>query len=270
MHIPRRAPGAPIVLAQVTDLHLGEQENGELVGMNTDHSLGHVLALVAAELPELDLLLVTGDITDNGNVAGYSRAMARLGALGVPQVWLPGNHDDWAHMEQAVDGGGHLSRCIDLGAWQVLMLDSTVYGEVGGAFAQSELDFLEQRLAAAAGRHTLVALHHHPVPIGCDWLDQQQVANADAFWAVVDRHPGVAAVIWGHVHQVFESVRGGVRLMSAPSTCIQFAPNSPGFRLDAAAPGYRWFRLHDDGRLETGISRVQGVEFHVDFSSQGY
>ena len=36
------------------------------------------------------------------------------------------------------------------------------------------------------------------------------------------------------------------------------------------APGYRWLRLHDDGRLETGISRVTGFEFEVDLSGEGY
>ncbi len=270
MYIPRRAPGAPITLAQVTDLHLSAAENGELVGMNTDHSLEHVLARVSADLPALDLLLVTGDITDNGNVPGYRRAMDKLAALGVPQVWLPGNHDDWANMAQSVNGGGHLARSVDMEQWWVVMLNSTTPGEVGGHLSRDQLDLLDLKLLEAGERHCIVALHHHPVAIGCDWLDEQQVDNADAFWAVIERHPQVRAVIWGHVHQAFESERKGVRLLASPSTCIQFAPNSPGFKLDSCAPGYRWLKLHDDGRIETGISRVEGVEFNVDFSSQGY
>ncbi|MCF3997132.1 phosphodiesterase, partial [Pseudomonas aeruginosa] len=48
------------------------------------------------------------------------------------------------------------------------------------------------------------------------------------------------------------------------------APGSSDFTLDRLAPGYRWLRLHDDGRLETGISRVDDVVFEVDYDTAGY
>ncbi|MGV8161463.1 3',5'-cyclic-AMP phosphodiesterase, partial [Pseudomonas aeruginosa] len=51
---------------------------------------------------------------------------------------------------------------------------------------------------------------------------------------------------------------------------VQFAPGSSDFTLDRLAPGYRWLRLHDDGRLETGISRVDDVVFEVDYDTAGY
>jgi Icc protein len=58
--------------------------------------------------------------------------------------------------------------------------------------------------------------------------------------------------------------------MASPSTCIQFAPNSEDFKLDERAPGYRWLRLHDDGRIETGVSRIDASLFPVDLSGAGY
>jgi Icc protein len=42
------------------------------------------------------------------------------------------------------------------------------------------------------------------------------------------------------------------------------------FKVDTTAPGYRWLRLHDDGRLETAVSRVVGLEFEVDYGGTGY
>ncbi len=65
-------------------------------------------------------------------------------------------------------------------------------------------------------------------------------------------------------------MRNGVRLLASPSTCIQFAPGSVDFKVDTTAPGYRWLRLHDDGRLETAVSRVVGLEFEVDYGGTGY
>ena len=64
--------------------------------------------------------------------------------------------------------------------------------------------------------------------------------------------------------------RGDLRLLASPSTCVQFAPGSEEFQVDRSAPGYRWLRLHADGRLDTGVSRVTGIHFEVDYSVKGY
>ena len=65
-------------------------------------------------------------------------------------------------------------------------------------------------------------------------------------------------------------MRNDVRLLSTPSTCIQFEPQSEDFSIDTLAPGYRWLTLNPDGSLDTGISRVEGIEFEIDMSVKGY
>jgi Icc protein len=72
------------------------------------------------------------------------------------------------------------------------------------------------------------------------------------------------------VHAYLAAERGGLRLLGSPSSCIQFAPDSEGFRLDEQAPGLRWLELHADGRLETRVERVTGVEFSFERNSAGY
>jgi Icc protein len=158
------------------------------------------------------------------------------------------------------------------GSWQVVLLDSQIPGEVGGELGAAELALLEQLLAEGEqlGLYSLVCLHHQPVPIGCAWLDQQKVADAEALFAVLDRHSGVRGLLWGHVHQHFERQHGRVQLLCSPSTCVQFKPGQADFAVDDLAPGYRWLRLYPDGRLESGVSRVQGVHFTVDHEAGGY
>ena len=94
--------------------------------------------------------------------------------------------------------------------------------------------------------------------------------NPDALFAVLDGFPQVRALLWGHIHQEFDQLRNGVRLLASPSTCVQFAPGSEEFQVDQEAPGYRWLRLYADGRLETAVSRVVGIRFEVDYSIKGY
>ncbi|WP_240500248.1 hypothetical protein [Halioglobus japonicus] len=112
-------------------------------------------------------------------------------------------------------------------------------------------------------------MHHQPVAVGSAWIDEQMVADADAFWALTERFAGVRAVLWGHVHQQIDRQRGSVELMASPSTCVQFAPGSDNFKADAQAPGYRWLDLHPDGRIESAVSRLT-TSLYVDLESGGY
>ncbi len=259
-------------VVQLTDTHLCHCSGGTLLGMDTDHSLQAVIDLVKKERPVLDLLLGTGDLADGGAGPAYERLQQYFDQLTSDNYWLPGNHDSRAKMEAAASSDMRLCREIRAGCWQILLLDSQVHGQVGGGLGAAELEFLERALQIALqqGLHTLVCLHHQPVVIGCDWLDQQMVSDADAFFAVLDRYPGVRAVLWGHVHQEIDRLRRGVRLLASPSTCVQFAAGSAKFKADDQPPGYRWLDLHSDGRIETAVSRVRDVHFVVELDSGGY
>lgn len=264
--------GHPARLLQITDTHLGERPGTPLLGVDTDRSLRAVLEQSLAAHTGLDALLATGDLADHGSLPAYRRLREYLDPTGVPHFWLPGNHDDRALMASVDPAGELMVNDLRLGRWQVILLDSQVPGEIGGQLGEAQLDLL--RRALEAGRrddlHALICLHHHPVPIGCDWLDQQQVSDADALFALLAEFPLARALLWGHVHQPLDRDYRGLRLLATPSTCVQFAPGSPNFQADTLPPGYRWLHLYDDGRLETAVERVHGVHFSVDLQQKGY
>ncbi|TGD73172.1 3',5'-cyclic-AMP phosphodiesterase [Mangrovimicrobium sediminis] len=264
--------GDSVHLVQITDTHLCEAPGGTLLGMDTDRSLRLVVEQVLRERPHIDLVLATGDLSDRGSRSAYQRLVDYLGRLSAPSFWLPGNHDNRAEMAAVLAGTGELCEVVLAGRWQIVMLDSQIPGEVGGALGEAELQRLQAALAdgEAQGLYTLVCLHHQPVPVGSQWLDEQMVADDMAFWELVEAHPGVRGVLWGHVHQQIDRRRGPVALMASPSTCVQFAPGSAGFKADDQPPGYRWLELRADGSIETAVSRVTDAEFFVELDSGGY
>ena len=259
-----------IRIVQLSDCHLFKNPDGKLLGLNTEHSLNEVMDLIETEQPAMELILATGDLSQDGTSESYARFHQHMARYSCPVYWLPGNHDltDIMSNHQVAE---RMSPCvIDRNGWHIIMLDSTIRGKVPGNFTDAELEFLDQSLQASQDRHVMIALHHQPVPVGSAWLDQQIVGNASSFFKVVDRYTNIKAIIWGHVHQVFETQRKGVKLMSVPSTCVQFKPLSKDFAVDSESPGYRWLDLFADGRIVTGVSRVTGVEFVVDYSVKGY
>ena len=179
--------GDPVQVVQITDTHLKKTPGGKLVGMDTDHSLSHVISLVKAERGPVDLVLGTGDISDHGSEEAYQRAQAFFAELGAPAAWLVGNHDCADTMARVLGNDGALHRAIDSDRWLIVMLNSRIPGEVGGELGTGELDWLEHCLDVAAerGQYVLVCLHHQPVAMGSDWIDQQMVADHDKLFAAL-------------------------------------------------------------------------------------
>ncbi|WP_223506430.1 3',5'-cyclic-AMP phosphodiesterase [Pseudomonas sp. GL-RE-29] len=260
----------PALLVQISDSHLFAEADGTLLGMNTRDSLQKVIELVRAQQPQIDLILATGDISQDGTLESYQQFREQTGQLDAPARWIPGNHDEPRIMAEAAVQSALLEPVVDIGNWRVTLLDSAVPGSVPGFLQDEQLQLLAQALSEAPERHHLVCFHHHPVSIGCEWMEPIGLRNPEAFFEVLDRFPQARALLWGHVHQEIDQMRNGVRLIASPSTCIQFEPGSEDFKVGEQAPGYRWLRLLPDGRLETGVERVIGFEFQVDYGSNGY
>jgi 3',5'-cyclic-AMP phosphodiesterase len=261
----------PLQLLQFTDTHLFADAAGALLGVNTEQSLQAVLNLARQRHWPPDLVLTTGDLVHDGSVQAYARFLRHFSDLGVPVYCLPGNHDDApilrARLQQpSVRTLDHVVQ----DHWQFCLLDTSVPGSEGGHLAEAELQRLDAQLTAHPDHHALVCLHHQPVPMGSRWLDTMAVDNADALFAVLDRHPQVRGLLWGHVHQDFHQQRQGVQLIASPSTCIQFAPVSTEFAIDDTPPGYRWLRLHADGRIDTGVERIADIPAGLERASHGY
>lgn len=260
----------PAFLVQLSDSHLFGEVHGTLLGMNTRDSLQKVIELVRVQQSQIDLLLATGDLSQDGTLASYQQFRELTRQLDAPARWIPGNHDEPQIMAEAAVQSALLDSVVDIGNWRVTLLDSAVPGSVPGYLQDEQLQLLARSLSEAPERHHLVCLHHHPVSIGCAWMEPIGLRNPEAFFEVLDRFPQVRAVLWGHVHQEIDQLRNNVRLIASPSTCIQFEPGSEDFKVGEQAPGYRWLRLLPDGRLETGVERVTGFDFQVDYGSDGY
>ena len=248
-----------------------------MLGVDTDASLLGVLEHAAASGRQPDIVLATGDIAQQARESTYKRFVDYVGHYfpGVPLRWLAGNHDAIMPMTRIGRRRGP-SLSAHCGAWHFALLDSHLEGHVPGRFSDAELAALDAELASAPGRFSLIGFHHHPLPVGSQWIDTQLIDNADALFAIVDAHPRVRGLIFGHVHQqvdgLWRSAAGiDVRVLGTPSTCFQFLPNSDDYALDEdAAPGYRWLELRADGHIGTHVARVAHLRVELDLAAGGY
>jgi len=260
---------AVLRIAQITDTHLYADPAGRLLGLNTRDCLQQVVAIARQRAPQL--VVVSGDLAHDGSASAYRQLRRSLGDLQVPVYCLPGNHDDTGTLHECLnDDGFHTTSAVIINGWQLVFLDSTVNGSDSGHLSRQELQRLETTLTRAADTPTLVWLHHQPVNMGSQWLDTMAIDNSPDFLAVIDRHPQVRGIIWGHVHQCFEQPYKHTRLLAAPSTCIQFKPASDTFAIEHTPPGYRWLDLFGDGEFVTGVEHLAKIPGKIDLGASGY
>jgi Icc protein len=244
-------------LLQLTDQHLFGDAARQLRGVATLPALRATIAAAREDIAACSAILATGDLVQD-DPGGYVHFQREFAHLGKPVLCIPGNHDDLPAMRAALTQPPfQMGGVFDVGNWRVVLLDSTIAGETGGALSKPELQALENALQAAPNRHALICLHHHAVPMRSRWLDTVGLANSDEFFAVVRRHPGVRAIAFGHVHQALDEERDGVKIIATPSTCAQFLPGSDEFAIDNQPPGYRRLRLFEDGNLNSEVVWVK-------------
>ncbi len=262
---------APFRLLQFTDPHLFADPEQGMFGQRTRQTFDAVLALAKARHWPPDAIVLSGDLVHDEQPEGYRLLRERLDALAVPYYCIPGNHDRLDLLVGHLDAAAASAlRLVTAGAWDVLLLDSTVPGTAGGHLDGRVLAGLAAHAAAGRQRPTLVFLHHHLAPIGSQWLDTMRVDNGATALAELARHPDLRAVVCGHVHQAAEQQQQGLRLLTTPSTCVQFLPGSREFALDPRTPGYRWLDLHPNGYLATGVERTHAYPEPLSTAGGGY
>lgn len=248
---------SPLIVAQITDTHLFATDEQQMLGLTTHDCLQAVVAHLRQLQPQPDILLLTGDLSQDETKESYQRLQEIISPLQIPTYWIPGNHDDLALMQQLLNQPPIFAdKSFTAGGWHFLLLSSWVPGKVYGKLSQASLEWLEQELQSIGDKPTLISLHHPPCAIASAWMDEIKLQNPNDFYAIIDRYPQVKLVLFGHIHQAFEQQRRGVSYLGSPSTCVQFKPKSVEFAIDSTQPGFRLLTLDGDRTFETKIERV--------------
>ena len=230
--------GKPLKILQFSDCHLSRDPAMRYRNVDADAALEALVPVMAAWRP--DLVLATGDLSEDGSALSYQRLSRHVGHIGAPVYALPGNHDDAPMMRKYFHRGpwnGPLS--VFAGSWQLVLLDSTSPGRIDGVIAPEAIRCLRQELKQRAGLPLLLALHHQPVPVGSPWIDRYMLEAPEILLDLIAGNGRVRAVIWGHVHQAFDARLGNATLLACPSTAANSLAGATSFRHDPAGGTFR-------------------------------
>ncbi|NOS73199.1 MAG: 3',5'-cyclic-AMP phosphodiesterase [Methyloglobulus sp.] len=258
-------------ILQITDPHILSTSEATLLGVNTAYYFNAVIEYAFSSGRHFDICLITGDLAQDPCTASYEHILDRLQPHNIPCLCLPGNHDDFEIMQTVLcTERVNCRKKIALGNWQIINLNSQIPRSADGYLSVEELAFLERSLRDSPDFYTLIAVHHHCLPSGSHWMDTMMIKNAEDLFDLIKRHPNVKAIINGHIHQATDIQIDGLRILSTPSTCFQFKPQSEHFSLDDKSPGYRWINLSVDGSISTDIVRIPERLTGLQIDTEGY
>ena len=111
-----------MLIAQISDLHIRDHMGlfGGLV--DTSETLRKAVQLLNSLEPQPDVILATGDLTDDGTKEQYSQLLEIISSLNAPLLPLPGNHDDHSEFLNAFS-----SKLPDAVSYTHLTLPTTPY-----------------------------------------------------------------------------------------------------------------------------------------------
>jgi 3',5'-cyclic AMP phosphodiesterase CpdA len=222
-------------LVVLSDLHIVPEGETSL-GLDTTARLVAGIEAINSRHADADLVVIAGDLADNGDAASYGRLARALAALKPPVAITIGNHDDRAAYldrfgaDQAAETG-FVDLVRDVKGYRIILLDSAIeHGRHDGRLEPSQLTWLSDRLDEAADRPVIVILHHHANPLSTA-VDQIILQNGPDLVAVLRRHPDVRQVIAGHVHYTSTAIWHGL-----PFTTLAGSHYSVTIPLDGSEP----------------------------------
>ncbi|MEM6441032.1 MAG: metallophosphoesterase [Pseudomonadota bacterium] len=257
------------VFIHLTDLHIGdpalgvpapgEGEIGEARPLtDTSARLSMALDRIAAMEVAPSFVVVTGDLSNRGEVVSYQALKGLMARNALPTVYTLGNHDDPAHAAE-----GLLGRAGEGGPWNsdqvidgvhVIALDTSVPGRVGGALTEAGAAFLAEALDRSPDLPKLLMLHHPPVlDDGAPEFEGLKPEDSRKLGEMI-RGRGVRAILCGHIHQSRVWIWQGVPVVVTTGLHNAIDPLSPAGtqRVDSGA-AFAVCTLDDQG---FGVSYV--------------
>lgn len=221
-------------IAQITDAHIlekGKHWFSEPATATADR-LGRAVDFLNRLQPALDVVLFTGDLSEDGCDASYEHLLELLQPLKIPLFVIPGNHDRREALRSAFQKAdylpkrGYLHYVIDLYPVRLIGLDTVIEGEGGGRLCPQRLHWLEETLRQDSKKPTFLFMHHPPglIRTGTKLFDRA-LCDVPLDWGQwLQLHPQILGIFSGHYHSLcvshFAEKTCWIAPSLSPSQCI--------------------------------------------------
>jgi 3',5'-cyclic AMP phosphodiesterase CpdA len=260
-----------MLIAQITDMHVKKQGEMLAPGLDSHAALAAAIERIGELDPLPDLLVATGDLAADGKPEEYEVLRDLLARLSMPYLLLPGNHDIRENLREAFpdqpwEDGRFLLCAADDWPVRIVVLDSVVAGRPQGEICAGRCRWLDDKLAEAPDKPTIVMLHHPPFVTGIAYMDAMGLTDPSGLAEVIGRHKQVIRILCGHIHRPIQTMFAGTVASVAPATSFQVGLNlndPDSILLTKEPPAFQLHRWTPGGGLVSHTAYVEEFGYWV-------
>ncbi len=217
-----------MLIAQISDTHIAGPGLKTYGIAPMAENLARCVKHINAQSLKPDLVLLSGDVTNDFTRSEAQHAADILAALDCPYYLVPGNHDDRDVLWDVFGGAacparadGFINYVIDGDELRIIALDSLWNGQAGGMICETRAAWLRDCLAKGGDQPTVIFMHHPPLKCGVPETDDDGFAGADLLGDIVTNYPNIMRILCGHIHLLTHSRWRGTVVTTAPSMGMQ-------------------------------------------------
>lgn len=209
-----------MLIAQISDTHILTESSDRPEAGPRAEDLRRCIADISRLDPPPDAVIHTGDTVQTGTAADYAHLRRLLSPLKPPVYPTLGNRDEQTLFREnfGMGEGTFLQYVIDEHPIRLIALDTVEAPQNKGVICAERLRWLDDALAAAPDRPTMIFMHHPPFDLAPDYLrGYRDPADRDALAAVISRHRQVRRIVCGHCHWVSHTDWAGTEASTTAS-----------------------------------------------------
>lgn len=242
-------------IIQITDTHL-VPSGVSVNGVDPERQLRAAISDILARHADADILVITGDLCNDGEPAAYALLKDILAPVPCEVRLLLGNHDARPQFIEAfpdhpLDANGFIQSFIDTPHGRLIFLDSHEKGVIGGMFGDDRMVFVDEALSGAGETPATIFIHHPPMDCGIAHFDRIGMHDDGRLMRRLAAHtPGLRHVVFGHIHVPMTGMSPeGISYSSGQACAHRFITDldAPDPLWTGGNPCYRILDLDENG-----------------------
>ena len=188
----------------LTDLHFSHKDKTQIeIYFETRQTILDVLIKIKKLKPEPEFILISGDLTNTGDVKSYQALQDILNQISIPIYIALGNHDKRSSFNKVfkkINSKKPLFYSQILKGLNLIVLDTSVQGKISGEICDEQFKFLNKNLSQNKNLPSIIMMHHPPKfnKNSPYWISLDEKSTSKLTSELVNKD--ILAIICGHIH----------------------------------------------------------------------
>jgi Icc protein len=234
----------------MSDLHLTSDKH-PIWGVDTYKQFAKALEKIGS-IPNIDCIVVSGDIADDGNYQTYQYADDMLNSLSIPVLWCPGNHDNIkTFYEYANESKSTIGTPLSINGVRLLPLNTVTPDEdhpnlnrSRGVLFDEDFQYLDKQFVDQQCP-TILVMHHPSIDPG-GWMTNKILDNRDLFNDSIRKYDSLFLILYGHIHFHMIHKQDDKTFISAPSIGFAFHKDLAKYEINKGQEGFLIIDVEDN------------------------